>query len=96
MLNQSKENYSIAADCYGAIGLDYYSDKNLMFYGYSGFLSKNSCEFPSIIDNAQYLENIVVVGERVVPIPIEDTHSLILFSEEYSPINLYFYQKRNS
>lgn len=90
----SKIDYAIAADCYGAIGLKFYSDKDLQLYGYSDFLSKNSCEFPSIIDHAANLDNIVVVGERIVPLPIEDTHSLILFSEDYSPLNLYFYQKK--
>lgn len=94
VIDEYRTDYAITTDCYDVIGLEFYLKNDLQFYGYSGFLEKNSCEFPSITDHAINLDKILLVGERVVPLPIEDTHSLVLFSEKYSPINLYFYQKK--
>ncbi len=93
-VSRSSINSAVVIDCIDKLGFDYYAIKSLEFYGFKGFSSGNHCGLPSIIDNAQVLENILVVGDGVLPLPIEDSHNLIFYSEKYFPIKFYYYQRK--
>jgi hypothetical protein len=94
MIPRPPTNFVVVVDCVDKLGFDYYSTKSFEFYGFEGFNSGNNCGLPSITENTQFLRNILVVGDGVVPLPIEDSHTLVFYSEKYFPIKLYYYQKK--
>lgn len=95
MISENQQNYVLVVDCVEKIALDHYlTDINFELYGFAGFSSGDVCELPSVVDNAENLNDILVVGDNVVPLPIEDTHVLDLHSEKFYPIKLYFYSRK--